>query len=213
MWAIFICLSTAIISLEMIQQRLYVETVPTLIIVGLFSTAAAFYIYHYENRIVTNPARTAALLGLFIFLLGISKIGMLLTQMSAWATGTAIITAIILTIAYDQRFAMGMSVFYCLLAGFTVRQPSDINLFLTMMAGTFTCCSGLKEIRTRMKLLEISALAACNSSSYGGFIELFIQNFPACGGFQKRRLCMRWRHLSAGFLFKVCCRSSKRYSA
>jgi len=160
MWMIFICLSTAIISLEMIQHRRYAEIVPTLIIVGLFSAAAAFYIYHHENRIVTNPARAAALLCLFIFLLGISKTGIVLTQMSTWATGTAIITAIILTIAYDQRFAMGMSVFYSLLAGFTVSQPVDISLFLTMMAGTFTCCAGLKEIRTRMKLLEIIALAA-----------------------------------------------------
>jgi len=160
MWIIFICASTAIISLEMIQQHRYADIMPPLIIVGLFSTAAAFYIYHYKNQIVIKPFRTAALLCLFIFLLGISKTGFVLTQISAWATGTAMFTAIIITIAYDQRFAMGMSIFYSLLAGFTVSQPIEANLFLTMMAGAFTCCAGLKEIRTRMKLLEISFLAA-----------------------------------------------------
>jgi len=37
---------------------------------------------------------------------------------------------------------------------------TNINLFLTMTAGAITCCFSLREIRTRMKLLKVSTLAA-----------------------------------------------------
>jgi putative nucleotidyltransferase with HDIG domain len=89
-----------------------------------------------------------------------AKLGALLPNQISWTTGTAITAAIILSIAYDQRFAVGMSVFYCLFACFAVGPKTDINLFLTMAAGVFTCCLSLGEIRTRMKLLEVGALAA-----------------------------------------------------
>ena len=39
-------------------------------------------------------------------------------------------------------------------------QQLKINLFLTMMVGSVTCCFSLKEIRTRMKLIEVSIIAA-----------------------------------------------------
>jgi hypothetical protein len=37
---------------------------------------------------------------------------------------------------------------------------ADIRLFLIMAAGGFVCCLSLKEIRTRLKLLEVSVAAA-----------------------------------------------------
>ncbi len=65
----------------------------------------------------------------------------------------------ILTIAYNQRFAIGMTMFYCFFACFAVGQMADIRLLLIMAAGGFTCCLSLKEIRTRTKLLEVSITA------------------------------------------------------
>ncbi|MFA5251850.1 MAG: HDIG domain-containing metalloprotein, partial [Phycisphaerae bacterium] len=97
---------------------------------------------------------------LFIVLSATTKLGLFLSHQPSWATGTAITAAVILTIAYDQRFAIGMSIFYCCLAYFAARPLSNINLFLIMAAGAFTCCLFLKDLRTRMKLLEVSALAA-----------------------------------------------------
>ncbi len=158
LWVVFIVLCTGII--EITRQNRYAGLLPMIVLVSLLSLAAAFYIYHYEHRIVENSVRTAAILGLFVFLLGVTKVGILLTQLNSWASGTAVVAAIILTIAYDQRFAMGMSIFYCLLACFAAEPTGDINLFFTMAAGSFTCCAGLKEIRTRTKLLEISILSA-----------------------------------------------------
>jgi hypothetical protein len=100
------------------------------------------------------------LAGVWILLLGTAKMGFLLTDEPAWTTATAITAAIILTITYDQRFALGMSVFYCLLVSLAAGAKADISLFFTMAAGVFACCFSLREIRTRMKLLEVSVFAA-----------------------------------------------------
>ena len=157
LWLLFVVLCIPIISLELIKQADYPGLVPKALIVVLISLGAAFYIHHYQGRIIKNHARALALVGLFILLLITAKLGAFV------ATGTAVTAAIILVIAYDQRFAVGMSIFYCLFACFAAEPKTDIDLFflfLIMAAGAITCCFFLREIRTRMKLLEVSALAA-----------------------------------------------------
>ena len=157
LWLLFVVLCIAVISLELIRQADYPGLVPKALIVVLISLGAAFYIHHYQGRIIKNHARALALVGLFILLLITAKLGAFV------ATGTAVTAAIILVIAYDQRFAVGMSIFYCLFACFAAEPKTDIDLFflfLIMAAGAITCCFFLREIRTRMKLLEVSALAA-----------------------------------------------------
>ncbi len=134
--------------------------IPTAIIVVLISTGAGFYIYHYQSRILKNRARALSLIGVFILLLATTKVGVLLSGQVSWATGTAVTAAIILTVAYDQRFALGMSMFYCLFVWFAAGPAPETKLFLTMASGAVTCCFSLREIRTRMKLLEVSATAA-----------------------------------------------------
>ncbi|HDZ69138.1 MAG TPA: hypothetical protein ENH43_01810, partial [Phycisphaerales bacterium] len=168
LWLLFVVLCVPILSFELIQQSRYRDLIPITVIVVLISLAAAFYIHHYQRRIIKNHIRALALVGLFILLLATTKLGVLLADQTStsWATGTAVTAAVILTVAYDQRFAIGMSIFYCLFACFAAEATSvipaqaGINLFLTMAAGVFTCCFSLREIRTRMKLLEVSALAA-----------------------------------------------------
>ena len=162
LWLLFVMLCVPILSFELIQQSRYSDLIPITVIVVLISLAAAFYIHHYQRRIIENHVRALAMVGLFILLLATTKLGVLLADQAStsWAIGTAVTAAVILTVAYDQRFAIGMSIFYCLFACFAAGPKADINLFLIMIAGVFTCCFSLREIRTRMKLLEVSALAA-----------------------------------------------------
>jgi len=161
LWSLFVVLCIPILTFELIQQDSYlVDLILTSIMVVLICLAAAFYIHHYQKRIIKNHARALALVGLFLLLLAAIKLGTLFTNPAYWATGTAVIAAIIMTIAYDQRFAIGMSIFYCLFACFAAGPMTNINLFLTMATGAITCCFSLKEIRTRMKLLKVSTLAA-----------------------------------------------------
>jgi len=160
LWLLFVVVCAPILSYELIRQATYLEVISLTVAVAVVCLAAVSYIHHYQRRIVRNRTRALALAGLFILLLATTKLGVLLTEHIWWATGTAVAAAIILTIAYDQRFAIGMSIFYCVFACFATGPAANINLFLTMSAGVITCCFSLREIRTRMKLLEVSTLAA-----------------------------------------------------
>ena len=160
-WLLFVVLCTLILS---IPQADILEVTPIAVVVVLISLAGALYIHHFQKRITTNHARALVLVGLFILLLVTTKFGVLSTGQTFWATATAVTSAIIMTIAYEQRFAIGMSIFYCLFACLAVEpiksQLTNFYLFLTMAAGATTCCFCLKEIRTRIKLLQVSTLAA-----------------------------------------------------
>ncbi|HEG42906.1 MAG TPA: HDIG domain-containing protein [Phycisphaerales bacterium] len=126
----------------------------------LVCVGAAFYVHHYQKRVMSKPTRMIALAGLFLVLLVLTRVGSLFEEWIYLATGSAVTSAIILTIAYNQRFALGMTLFYCILACFAVSEIATVELFLTMMAGVVTCCFSLREIRTRMKLIEVSTLAS-----------------------------------------------------
>ncbi|MFQ6036358.1 MAG: hypothetical protein ACE5NM_11030, partial [Sedimentisphaerales bacterium] len=203
LWLLFVVLCVPIISFELFQQARYHALIPAAVIVFLISIAAGFYIRHYQGRIIKNHARALALVGLFILLLATAKLGVLSTRHTAWATGTAVIVAIILTIAYNQRFAIGMSIFYCLFACFAAGQMTpafmgaglsmrtqehqlvSISLFLTMAAGAITCCFSLKEIRTRMKLLQVSALAAGMVFITASALNFLAENIPLVDVFRQ----------------------------
>jgi len=160
LWLVFVVLCVGIISVEQFQKARYGQVVPRAIIVVLLSFAAVLYIHHYQRRIVTNRVRALALVCLFVLLLAATKCGGFLSNYIFWATATSMTIAIIMSIAYDQRFAIGMSIFYCVFACFAAGPQGDFKLFLTMTAGAITYCFSLREIRTRVKLLKVGTLAA-----------------------------------------------------
>lgn len=160
LWLLFVTGCIAILSTDFVRRHLYRQLFSMSTIVLFIAIAAGFYIYHYQKRVITNHARAVALVGLFLLLLAATRFGAMMPNPESWATGTAVTAAIILTIAYDQRFAIGMSIFYIIFACFAAGSTADINLLLTMSAGAVTCCFSLGEIRTRMKLLEVITLAA-----------------------------------------------------
>jgi len=186
LWLLFVLACTGILSFEFIAQGRYAVLAALLVVVVSISVGAGFYTYHYQARLVHNHARALALIGVLLVLLGATRVGVLSSGVShwgaSWGTATAVVAAIVLVIAYDQRFAVGMSMLYCVLACLAVGprleggfQLQGIGLLLTMASGAAICCFSLKEIRTRMKLLEVSALAAAvvflmaSSSAYLNF--------------------------------------------
>ncbi len=182
---LFIILCVFILSF---QQPTLTQIIPIATIVTMISISGAVYISHYQKRILRNHVRVATLIGMFLILLASDKfvtaklisLGTKHTPI-AWATGTAVIVAIILTIAYDQRFAIGMTVIYCTFACLAAEPPGadnpyqiiNIDLFLIMMTGAFTCTLSLKEIRTRIKLLQVSALASILVFIMAASVEIF----------------------------------------
>lgn len=163
-WMLFSVSCVLVLSLP---HTRYYQVIPKAIVMTLISLAGTVYIYHFQKKIRRNHTRALVLASLFILMMGLTKLGVSSTGLTFWATGGAVTTAVILTIAYDQRFAIGLTVFYCLFACFAAAsapveefQLTDINLFLTMGAGVISCGFLLKEIRTRIKLLQVSTVAA-----------------------------------------------------
>jgi cyclic-di-AMP phosphodiesterase PgpH len=171
LWLLFVVGCSIVLSFQLAGRGRFLAHLSLLAVVLMISFGAAVYIYHYRQRLIRNHARAVALVAVFLLLLAATKLGVLTSSASgwqaSWGTGTAVLAAIILVISYDQRFAVGMGCFYCMLACLAVGpRPEEafrlqgIGLFLTMVAGVGTSTFMLKEIRTRMKLLEVSAVTA-----------------------------------------------------
>ena len=75
-----------------------------------------------------------------------------------FSTFFLVIAAALLTIAYDQRFALGVSGALTILV--TLSSRGDLGLFLTFMTVVGITVFSLREIRTRGKLVGVGALAA-----------------------------------------------------
>lgn len=161
---LFVVATTALLSFNTAVrqfgwQRLS-DSLAMLMIVLIITFGAGLYIYTHEKRIIKNPTRAISLSVLFWILLAMTKAGAMNHEWVYLATGTAVTSAMILTIAYNQRFALGMSMFYSLLACFAVDVVNSAELFMGMMAGIVPCCYMLDEIRTRMKLIFVGSVAA-----------------------------------------------------
>ncbi len=159
-WLLFVLLSVAVLGYDPKGQMTYGRLAAIVTVVVLIGLAAAFHISQYQKRLIKNRVRTIGLVVLLISMLICAKLAVLLAGQIFWVTGTAVATALILTIAYNQRFAMAMSFVYCVLASLATGQVTDLSVLLTMLAGALPYCFLLKEIRTRMRLLEVSLVAA-----------------------------------------------------
>ena len=167
--ALFILATTFVLGLEVQPDSIYqkglrsLKTWPQLIsllvIVTTISVGASLYLLHYQARILSRATRVVALAVLFWILLAITRVFSFDESWKPLAVGTGVACAIVLTISYDQRFAIGMVMFYTMLAAFAVDQIASVELVLVMAAGALSCCFSLREIRTRKKLIEVSLLA------------------------------------------------------
>ena len=69
---LFVVLCGLVLSLG---QTGYRPLIPRAVVVALISLAGAFYIHHYQKRIIRNHTRALVLLGLFVLLLAATKLG------------------------------------------------------------------------------------------------------------------------------------------
>ncbi|MDY6914285.1 MAG: HDIG domain-containing protein [Planctomycetota bacterium] len=117
-----------------------------------------FYIVHYQPRIVKKPWRAFAIVAVMSLMLTLSKAmshAGLNPYMAIWPVITV---AIIITIAYDQRFALAMGMMFALLVAFQMR--TDPVVLAVLLAGVVASVFQLHEIRTRSKLIEVGGVTA-----------------------------------------------------
>jgi len=138
--------------------RLWRHVAGRAVIVVLLAALLAFYVGHYQARIVRNHWRGFAVAAVLLTMLAAAKAMAPIFGTPYAAVLPVLMAAIVFAIAYDQRFALAVTV---MLAALTVLQlRGDLWMLLTLGAAVAGGVFPLREIRTRTKLVEVSAIAA-----------------------------------------------------
>jgi cyclic-di-AMP phosphodiesterase PgpH len=125
----------------------------------VLSAALGAYTYRYQPRIVRNHTRGIALASMLLAMLLITELaGLGSSSFYFFGIAPTILGAIILTIAYDQRFAIGVGSIHAMFV--TSALDQNLNFFLIVWVGVAVSCYLLHDIRTRSKLIEIGGLTA-----------------------------------------------------
>jgi putative nucleotidyltransferase with HDIG domain len=146
----------------------------TALLALIVTVVLSAYIAAYQPRVVKNHARSMGIAALLLSML-------LLAQMTGLGNGPlyllgvapTLLVAMILTIAYEQRFAVGIASMHGMLA--TVALQQSITFFIVIWIGCLCACFLLGDIRTRSKLIEIGgamAVAMMVATLASGFMGL-----------------------------------------
>jgi len=153
-------------------------------IVLIVTLGLATYSTIYQKRVTEKTGRALALA---MVMAGVILCGRLLVEVPELANGFLIVAAMLLTIAYNQRFAFGAGGVLAILL--TLACQGDFGLFLTLMTGMSVSIFTLREIRTRSKVVGVGVMAGVASfvmSMATGSIEgqptLYVLSHAAAAG-------------------------------
>jgi putative nucleotidyltransferase with HDIG domain len=142
-----------------LDENLWKPRIGLVGIVALITAVLAAYIAKYQPRVIRKHPRAIAIAGLLVAMLLLAQVASIgSSPLFVFAIAPTILVAMILGIAYDQRFAMGVAGMHALLV--TVAVGQGLTFFLILIAGVMTTCYLLDDIRTRSKLIEVGGVAA-----------------------------------------------------
>lgn len=127
------------------------------------------YIKLFQPRVAKNHARALSVAALLLAMLLLAQLaGVGNVPIYAFGIGPTVLAAMILAIAYDRRFAIGVASIHGLLV--TIALSQSATFFAIIWIGVLTCCFLLEDIRTRSKLIEVGgagslAMMACTAAS------------------------------------------------
>jgi len=133
------------------KQRLAIQAGLTAM-VGFICLILIGYVVAFKRRIIEKPVRGIALATLMLACLAFAWLGLSLPpQVTTTAPIVPILLiSIIVAVAYDQRFAMGMATFGGLLMGLAL--DLSIGNYLLMMIAAIVAIAQLKQLRNRSTL-------------------------------------------------------------
>jgi len=117
------------------------------------------YIAISQPRIVDNHLRGLAIAAVLAVMLAIGRI---MVSAIGWSPYSAVLTVVmiscVMVITYNQRFALAIGSCQAILM--TMQLRGDFGMLIVMFAGVMPCVLLLQEVRTRSKLIEVSAVSA-----------------------------------------------------
>ena len=142
-----------------VRGSAWVERLGNAGIVAIVTIILATYVVSYQPRILRNHARAIAIAGLMLAMLFLAQVAAVGTsQLYLVPPAGVMLVAMIMTIAYDQRFALGIATFQAVLV--TLAVDGDLSYFLILEAGVVTCCFMLDDVRSRSRLIEVGGATA-----------------------------------------------------
>jgi len=129
------------------------------VVLGALTSLIWLYVGLYKRRVLTNPWRALAMVCAILLMLGAVKILTWPWGRNLYVCVFPVLTAtVILTIAYDQRFALALGVAMAALAVLQLRAGFD--LFVVLITAVAATVFQLDEIRSRDKLLRVLGISA-----------------------------------------------------
>jgi putative nucleotidyltransferase with HDIG domain len=123
----------------------------------LLTIALSVYTIHFQWRIVRNHARAIAIAALMLSMLLLAQLaGMSSGPIYLLAVAPTLLVAIILAIAYEQRYAVGVASIHGLLV--TIGLDQRVGFLLVVWIGIISAVFMLNDIRSRSKLIEVGAV-------------------------------------------------------
>ena len=125
----------------------------------IITLAIAASVAAFQPRLIRNHARAIALSALLLSMLLVAQIaGIGNGPIYLFGTAPTILAAMILTIGYDRRFAIGIASMHGILVSVALDQ--NVSFFIVLWVGVLTACFMLDDVRTRSKLIEVGGAAA-----------------------------------------------------
>jgi putative nucleotidyltransferase with HDIG domain len=125
----------------------------------LITAAISVYAALYQPRITRNSLRAVALGGLLLAMLLLAQVAALSTApLLLFGVAPTLLVAMVLAIAYDQRFGMGIGSLHGILV--TAVLDQGVGFFLIIWLGVMTACLLLDDVRSRSKLIEVGGISA-----------------------------------------------------
>jgi len=150
------------LSREKLLMQLGLCVLMLVVTVGLMAYTAS-----YQPRIFQKPGRSFALAGLILLMVGMNQAIGLVQHLELFpyavdapgvlSVASVVVAALLLTISYDQRFALGAG--GALVVFISIGVQGDFGLFLTLAVAVGVTVFCLREIRTRSKIIAVGVLA------------------------------------------------------
>ena len=151
------------------EQRAYVERLDTTDrllshagmagICLLITAALCSYTWLYQPRVIRNRMRALAIAALMLSTFLVAQLAAIGSgPLLLFGTAPTLLVAIILAIAYDQRYAIGLASLHAILV--TVSLDQSVGFFLIIWVGVLMACFLMDDLRSRSKLVEVGGLTA-----------------------------------------------------
>jgi cyclic-di-AMP phosphodiesterase PgpH len=144
------------------------------LLAAILTFILAAYVARYQPRCIKNHTRAMAMGGLLLAMLLLTQVaGIGNSSLYIFGIAPTIVAALILTIAYDQRFALGIATIQAIMVTAALNQ--GLEFFLVLWVGVLCACYLLDDIRSRSKLIEVggaSAVAMIITTAAVGALEM-----------------------------------------